>query len=187
MTGEATAALAAAVSGGEDPAERLGALFDAHHDRLYRLARRLSRQVDDARDLMQETFLRAARAPARVPFGSANEEAWLVRVMINICRDRWRQAAARSRYEAWVATLHPLPPADPEASFIAHSVVWHALNGLSPRRRAVLVMYELEGISVAAIARLLGVTQVTVRWHLSQGRRQMANTLENSRGESRND
>ncbi len=49
-----------------DPAVRVGALFDAHHQRLFKLARRLSRNSDDARDLVQETFLRAARSPASI-------------------------------------------------------------------------------------------------------------------------
>jgi DNA-directed RNA polymerase specialized sigma24 family protein len=39
-------------------------------------------------------------------------------------------------------------------------------------------MYELEGMSIPTIAALLGVTAVTVRWHLSVGRRQMALALE---------
>ena len=42
-------------------ADRLAALFDAHHDRLYRLARRLAPTADDALDLVQEAFLKAAR------------------------------------------------------------------------------------------------------------------------------
>ena len=41
-----------------NPADRLAALFDSHHDRLYRLARRLSPSADDALDLVQETFLK---------------------------------------------------------------------------------------------------------------------------------
>ena len=65
-------------------------------------------------------------------------------------------------------------PADPESAFIARSLIWRALDRLPPRRRAVLVMYELEGATIPAIAQMLGVTAVTVRWHLSRGRREMA-------------
>src|SRR4051812_15005786 len=73
-------------------ADRLAAMFDAHYDRLYRLARRLTPNGDDALDLVQETFLRAARAISSVP-DPASEEAWLVRVLVNIRRDQWRKDA----------------------------------------------------------------------------------------------
>jgi len=43
------------------PVERLEYLFDRHHERLYRLARRLAPTMDDALDLVQDTFLKAAR------------------------------------------------------------------------------------------------------------------------------
>jgi DNA-directed RNA polymerase specialized sigma24 family protein len=39
------------------PSDRLASLFDIHHERLYRLARRLAPSKDDALDLVQETFL----------------------------------------------------------------------------------------------------------------------------------
>src|ERR1700682_4362277 len=82
-----------------DQAERLARLFDAHHDRLYRLARRLVPSVDDALDLIQEQFLKGARAPHAVPSGVAPEEAWLVRVLINVRRDQWRKIAVRTRHD----------------------------------------------------------------------------------------
>src|SRR5262245_27477945 len=165
-----------------DPAERLGALFDAHYQRLYRLARRLSPSAEDAKDLVQETFLRVARAPLAVPDGTSSEEAWLVRIMVNICRDRWRQAKVRKRLGP-IAETAPRMASDQEAALIARSLVQTALARLPPRRRAVIVMYELEGVTIGGIAKQLGVTAVTVRWHLSRGRRELASIIGGSKGD----
>ena len=156
--------------------ERLARLFDAHNARLYRLARRMVPTADDALDLVQETFLRAARAPRSVPSGFADEEAWLVRVLVNIQRDRWRKAAVRRRYDDDKASL-TVVQTDPEAALVAHAVVWSALDALPPRRRAVVVMHELEGLTVNDIASALRITAITVRWHLSRGRRDLARAL----------
>ena len=60
---------------------------------------------------------------------------------------------------------------------MARSMVWQALAALPPRRRAILILYELEGAGIPAVAKLLGVSPVTVRWHLSIGRREMAKAL----------
>lgn len=172
MSAEATLVAIADVSAA-DPADRLATLFDAHHGRLYRLARRMSRTGEEACDLVQETFLRAARTPATIPTGAPHEEAWLVRVLINICRDRWRRQATRARLHAryeFPAMRH----VDAESALMARSVIWDALGALAPRRRAVIVMYELEGTAIPTIARMLGVSAVTVRWHLSMGRRELA-------------
>src|SRR5579872_6742321 len=81
----------------DDRADRLAALFDAHAARLYALARRLTPTADDAHDLVQETFLRAATSHGSVPVGFGREEAWLVRVLVNIRRDQWRKHAVRTR------------------------------------------------------------------------------------------
>lgn len=167
-------ALPVAIPG--NPADRLAALFDSHHGRLYRLARRLSPSADDALDLVQETFLKAARSPTSVPLGATSEEAWLVRVLINIRRDQWRKTAVRKRHDRDLR-----PPTNvyhgQEAALVARATVWRALDALTPRRRAVVVMHELEGLTVSAIASLLGVSAITVRWHLSMGRRDLIRTL----------
>jgi RNA polymerase sigma-70 factor (ECF subfamily) len=183
MTGEAVAWAATVEAGPADPGARLGALFDAHHQRLYRLARRLSGHADDARDLVQETFLRAARSPDRVPTGPSSEEAWLVRVLINICRDRWRHNAVRARTAALQVADAALCGSNPESAFVARTTVWRALESLPPRRRAMLILYELEGTRISAIAKLLGVAPVTVRWHLSRGRRELAAVIRRQEGQ----
>ena len=159
-----------------NPADRLSVLFEAHYDRLYRLARRLTSSADDAQDLVQETFLKAARSRSTVPLGLTSEEAWLVRVLINIRRDQWRKTAVRARHDKELSRPTNAE-ADPEAAFIARATVWRALDTSPPRRRAVVVLHELEGMTVSAIASLLGISAVTVRWHLSVGRRALARVL----------
>jgi RNA polymerase sigma-70 factor (ECF subfamily) len=177
MNGQYTARALPAVALGE-PAERLTALFDVHYERLYRLARRLAPGTDDALDLVQETFLRAARFPKSVPVGATNEEAWLVRVLVNIRRDQWRKGSVRERHnKAAFAGSQPASGADPEEVLIARTAVWQALDILPPRRRAIIVMYELEGLAIPAIASLLGISAITVRWHLSKGRRELTGAL----------
>jgi RNA polymerase sigma factor (sigma-70 family) len=118
MDGQAVAMPVAVNQPPEDLAARVGALFDVHHQRLFRIARRLSRSTEDARDLVQETFLRAARSPSSIPTGVSHEEAWLVRVLINICRDRWRQDAVRKRARV-SGTVAAEPAYNPEPHFIS--------------------------------------------------------------------
>ena len=165
-------------------ADRLATLFDAHHERLYRLARRLVPTADDALDLVQETFLNAARKPDSIPDGIREQEAWLVRVLLNIRRDQWRKAAVRERYRD-EATRSRVPDVDAETTLVAHAAIWSALDALTPRRRAIVVLKELEGLTVNDIATLLHISTITVRWHLSRGRRDLARILEPQTGETR--
>ena len=170
----------------DDPTERLASLFDAHYDRLYRLARRLTPSADDALDLVQETFLKAARFTKSIPVGATNEEAWLVRVLINIRRDQWRKASVRDRHAkaGFEGSYSASGGGSPEAALIARTAVWEALNVLPPRRRAIVVMYELEGLAIPAIASLLGISAITVRWHLSMGRRDLTRLLKSYMGDA---
>lgn len=167
------AARALAAPAVDDDQLRLAALFDAHADRLYRLARRLTASKEDARDRVQETFLRAAKSLRAVPLGLHAEEAWLVRVLVNIQRDEWRKGAVRVR--AYPA--HRTDAPDIESVLDAKRIVWRTLAALNPRRRAVIVMRDLEGRPISEIAQLLGIATVTVRWHLSRGRRELRRLL----------
>ena len=151
--------------------EQLEALFDANHVRLYRLARRMSGDSEEARDLVQQAFLRAASRPDLLPAAPAGREAWLVRTLVNLCRDRWRRL--RVRREAAGLLPRPAQRSDPEASAVARATVQAALGRLSPRRRAVIVLHELEERDAGEIARLLGISRVTVRWHLSAARKEL--------------
>lgn len=164
-------------AGAAEPIDRLADLFDACHDRLYRLARRLVSDPEEARDLVQETFLRAARRAPSLPADGRGAEAWLTRVAVNLCRDRHRRLAVRRREAPGLAAPDVDPASSPESRAAARATVQAALAALPPKRRAVVVLHELEERPVSEIARLLGLARVTVRWHLSAGRKHLAAIL----------
>lgn len=156
--------------------DRLGLLFDAHHQRLYGLARRLCHDAEEAHDLVQEAYFRAARRPASVPKDDDAAEAWLVRVLVNLCRDRQRRLRVRRHNPPPRETIDP--SSGPESVTLARVTVQAALQRLSARRRAVLVLHELEEQPIARIAALLGLARATVRWHLAGARREMKKILQ---------
>jgi RNA polymerase sigma-70 factor (ECF subfamily) len=164
----------------EPPAGRLEALYDRSHQRLFRLGCRMTGDPEAALDLVQEVFLRAAGRPGAVPREEASAEAWLMRVLVNLCRDQYRKREVRARTADRVP--QGAPAEDPEAAAVARDLVRAALGALAPRRRAVIALCELEGVEVREVARLLGVTEVTVRWHLVVGRREMAARLSGKDG-----
>ena len=164
--------------------ERIGDLFDAYHARLYGLARRLSSDAEEAKDLVQETFLRAARRPGSFPSDNNRAEGWLVRVLVNLCRDRYRRLAVRRRPDV-VHHLKQDQPASPESQAVARTSIQAALAQLKPMRRAVIVLRELEGLPVAEVAQLLGMNPGTVRWHHSSGRKELAEILRVATGASK--
>lgn len=161
-----TSADSSGISSAEDRLERL---FVGHQRRLLTLAVRLARDPEEARDLVQETFVRAAGA-RRIPEGDG-AAPWLTRILVNLLRDRWRRRRVRREH----AATRPLP--DPvnsaESDILARRTVRWALDQLPPRRRAVVVMREIEELDTAETARLLGLAPVTVRWHLMEGRRHL--------------
>jgi RNA polymerase sigma-70 factor (ECF subfamily) len=160
----------------QNATERLGRLFDAHQERLFRLARRLAADAEESRDLVQEAFLRAARNPGSVPDGDQPGEAWLVRTLVNLCRDRHRRLDVRTRVHSAMRKSEQ-DGAHPEDAAVARATVRAALARLAPRRRAAIVLHEMEGVPVREVARMLGIAEVTVRWHLLAARRELARVL----------
>jgi RNA polymerase sigma factor (sigma-70 family) len=163
------------VAGEEDPRGRLERLFECHHLRLYRFALRMTRGDDEALDLVQEAFVRAAREQHRLPADDGRAGAWLVRVVVNLLHDRYRRRQVRQAFRiGWVAP----PERDFTEAIDTRDAVRTAIAQLPPRQRAIIIMFELEERSISEIATELGLAAVTVRWHLSTARKRLAQLLQ---------
>jgi RNA polymerase sigma-70 factor (ECF subfamily) len=159
-----------------DDAIRVAALFDAHHLMLWRFALRMTSNPAVAEDLIQETFLRAIERINRLPESEVSARAWLCQTLVNLCRDRYRRRAVRERYKARIPGVGERV-SDPEQVMAARQSFDRAIGELPARRRAILVLHELEGMDIGGVAAVLGLRPPTVRWHLAAARRHLERTL----------
>jgi len=137
----------------------------AHAPALLRLAVMLTGGREDAEDLLQSAFLRAARHAERIA-AMAAPAAYLRRVLVNEHVSQGRRSARRVRTvgEGGEAAL---PDAgDPLA---ARDEAWRWLATLPANQRAVLVLRFYEDLPDADIAELLGCPEATVRSHARRG------------------
>jgi RNA polymerase sigma factor (sigma-70 family) len=97
--------------------------------------------------------------------------------LINIRRDEWRRAAVRRRSATILRPATIVDGSHIESALSTKRAVWRALDVLHPRRRAIVIMSEIDGMDQPAIARVLGISVMTVRWHLSMARRELRRAL----------
>ncbi|MEU7051084.1 sigma-70 family RNA polymerase sigma factor [Streptomyces eurythermus] len=153
--------------------------FEAGRDRLASLAYRLLGSAADAEDAVQDAFLRwqaADRERIEVP------EAWLTKVVTNLCLDRLRSAQAR--HERAVGDRLPEPllqgdsmlgPADTfEQRESVSLAVLTLMERLSPVERAAYVLREAFSYSHAEIAGILDITESASQQHVHRARRHLA-------------
>ncbi|TDC73165.1 sigma-70 family RNA polymerase sigma factor [Streptomyces hainanensis] len=153
--------------------------FEASRGRLASLAYRLLGSAADAEDAVQDAFPHwqaADRERIEVP------EAWLTRVVTNLCLDRLR--SARARHERAVGEWLPEPllegdpmlgPADTfEQRESVSLAVLILMERLSPVERAAYVLREAFSYPHVEIAGILGITETASQQHVHRARRRVA-------------
>jgi RNA polymerase sigma-70 factor (ECF subfamily) len=144
---------------------------------IYALAYRTIGREEDARDVCQETFLRAFRALPAFR-GQAKFSSWLYRIALNLCRDwirRERRAAVVQPPEDvdlmdLAASAQPTEPIeDVVARRDQARAVERAMTLLSEEQRTAIVLKEYHGLTFQEIAELLDCPLSTVKTRLYQG------------------
>jgi RNA polymerase sigma-70 factor, ECF subfamily len=168
------AELIARVVGGDRLAAR--ELYDAHADRVFRLAFRLTGEHDLARELTQETFVRAFAQLGRFR-GEAALSTWLHRVTLSVVSNAMRKVKRFRAREADLdeaAAMHVTTRvADPDLKDKLH----RAIDELPEIYRTTLVMHDVEGYTHEEIANVLGVAEGTCKSRLSVARAQLREKL----------
>jgi len=154
-----------------------------HLDAAYNLARWLTRNEQDAQDVVQEAYLRAFRFfPG---FRGGDARAWLMKIVRNTCytwlhANRPLQDAAEFDENSFPPDSHALDPEEVVLQNDSDTLVRKALEMLPPNSREVLILRELEEMSYKEIADITGMPIGTVMSSLSRARdrlRQVLTTL----------
>jgi len=144
---------------------------------IYALAYRVIGREEDARDVCQETFLRAFRALSGFR-GQAKFSSWLYRIALNLCRDWVRRERRTPVIQAPddIDVMELQAAHEPSGSIedlVARNeltrIVERAMARLPEEQRTAIILKEYHGLTFQEIADLLGCPLSTVKTRLYQG------------------
>jgi RNA polymerase sigma-70 factor (ECF subfamily) len=147
-------------------------LLEAEHPKAERFCRRIAGDSSDGEDLYHDALLTAWRRFETL----RNVESfrpWLYRIIVNVSKSRFRRLR-RQRYELLEEQDDlAVDGRNQEDMLTARRWLERAFRVLSRRDRALVILFELEGWSIAEIAEMLGKPEGTIKSRLSRSRRKM--------------
>jgi RNA polymerase sigma-70 factor (ECF subfamily) len=162
----------------EFSAEEFTCVVERHRPQIFRFLLASTRDVDLAETLTQECFLKAHRNWSRFR-GDSSAMTWLMRIAINLQKDHWRNR----RMQFWRRTQTnsvdldeasewlPSGESSAETQLLAREQVkrvWESVKGLSERQRTVFLLLFVEERELSEIAQATGLSEGTVKAHLSR-------------------
>jgi RNA polymerase sigma-70 factor (ECF subfamily) len=150
--------------------------------RVYSIASSYVHNVDDARDVAQDIFVRLYEKRRLWPAADIFVP-WLIRTSRNVCVDHLRKVGARpAAAESSEELLAMLPSGDrdPESRWEAGSArdaVWRALRRLTSLNREIIVLRDIQGLSLEEVASVLKVPIGTIKSRSNRARLDLARKL----------
>ena len=154
--------------------ELFSRLVERYEKRAFWVAYNLLGNPEEARDVVQDAFVRAYRSLDRFDFGR-KFYTWFFRIVTNLAIDRLRRKGVAKSVSLGDEMAEALPasgegPAKPLEREEVRRKVRALLETLPPKFKAVMVLRDIDGLSCKEIAPILGTTYATVRWRLHKAR-----------------
>jgi RNA polymerase sigma-70 factor (ECF subfamily) len=159
--------------------QEFASIVGSHRPQIFRFLLASLRDADLAETLTQECFLKAHRNWKHFR-GESSAMTWLMRIAINLQKDHWRNR----RMQFWRHTRSNAVDADEAGEWLPsgeHTAeqqllvreqvaqVWTVVKSLSDRQRTVFLLRFVEGLELSEIAQATGLSEGTVKAHLSRG------------------
>lgn len=166
----------------------LASIVEKYGKLAYRLAIQITKNHEDANDVMQETFLKVYESIGSFRKESAFE-TWLYRIIVNQAlnlvkrRERRRESSFSDeneidlRFNLRESSGYANSPHDDVEKKELQKWVTQAVDSLSAKHRTVVILHEFEGLTHPQIATILNCSEGTVRSRLHYARRKLRNLL----------
>ena len=162
----------------ENAARDFARVVERHRAQIFRFLLASTRDLDLAETLTQECFLKAHRNWVNFR-GESSAATWLMRIAINLQKDHWRNRRMQFWRHARTNAVDideasewlPSGESSQEQKLLARervSQVWKAVKGLSERQRTVFLLRYIEELELSEIAQTTGLSEGTVKAHLSR-------------------
>jgi RNA polymerase sigma-70 factor (ECF subfamily) len=163
---------------GDRPA--LEELIGRHQRRVYRFGLKMCRDPEDAKDVLQETLLAAARTVKDFR-GASSVSTWLYTIARSFCIKKRRRSKFAPEQEESLDTREPglearqvadpsRAPDDELAGRQVEAALERAISGLDPMYREVLVLRDVEGLTAPEVAEVMGLSVEAVKSRLHRAR-----------------
>lgn len=169
-------------------------IVGAHQGRIATLCRYQLGNAADAEDATQDVFVRAFKGLKDFR-PEAALSTWLYRIAVNTCIDRRRKPFFRSLFQSVDSVdaddgVNALPSAGPSPETLVESQqisrdIQRALQALSPKLRAAIVLKEIEGLSYEQIGEVQEISLGTVKSRISRAREELKRILTGGREQNR--
>jgi RNA polymerase sigma-70 factor (ECF subfamily) len=151
-------------------------LMRRHNERVYRAARAILRDEQEAEDVMQQAYVNAFANLHQFKH-EARFSTWLLRIVVNEALKRARRDGRFEHLADEPSTVEPMlfsrPTPDPEGQALAgelRGLLEWAIDKLPDGTREVFVLRDVEGLSTIEVGDALGVSADVVKTRLSRGR-----------------
>jgi len=158
--------------------ERQNRFVSEHLRRVFQQIYRLVRNVADAQDLTQETFIKALQRQDQLK-DDQKAAQWLSRIATNTAIDFIRRSGRVSFTE--IEDYTQSHSESPEARVLRYEHQDYLADGLrllSPRERAALMLRDVEDLPAEEVARRLDCSKATVRSHIANARNKLKKYVE---------
>jgi RNA polymerase sigma-70 factor (ECF subfamily) len=145
-------------------------LYRGFGDRMKSVAYNYLGNITDAEDVVQETFLKIHRGASGFT-GEASFSTWLYRILVNTCNDALRKRHRRP-VESPIEAL-TVERAGANVDEAKRMTLRKLLAELPEQRRTVFMLFEVEGLSHAEIAGILGISEGNSKWILFSTKKQL--------------